>query len=274
MRANKSGAIVAAGLAVLAGALAFLAWREARAARAALAAGTAEHAGLQGRLDVALHELQLARQRVADAEKDNGELLRAVEAARVAGASRARVVEVADGERPLSPAEEQRRLAFEREYQQGLAKKRAGEVRARAELAEEVSRLDPVAGFNRRIAEVERLLAAAEFQAGLRLLNQAMNARPAEAPITDRIRQLQASLLAENYPVSVSLRIPEETWVMIPGYRALGKVSGQLGFSMPPGNYEIVARRDGFLETRIPLEVRNGTQPIVVRVDTDEPVRR
>ena len=115
-----------------------------------------------------------AEKRAAEADKDNESLLKAVDALKTQQAAPARA--------PASAAprtEEDERLAYERAYQQELARHRAQEAKGRANLDEAVSRLDDASAYHRLIAVARAHARDAEFQAAIRAFNQAMRLKPA-----------------------------------------------------------------------------------------------
>ena len=164
--------------------------------------------------------------------------------------------------------EDNERLASERAYQQALAKTRAQEAIARAKIDEEAHRLEPAQQFERLIQAAEEYLERAEFQSGIRVYNQAMTLKPADVPITDRIKKLQTELVAQNVSVPVRLISDGNTWVSIENARAPAKFTA-MTYPMKPGNYQIIGRRKGYRDVTIPLQLRAGVAlaPITVICD-------
>jgi hypothetical protein len=266
--------------AAAAAAVGFAIWRsfEARAATAALADARARREVLAGRIAAAETQAREARGRAAEAERDVGELLRAVAAVR--GASRARVATVVRESTPVtelppgaagaSGADDQVRLAQERKYQQELAKKRAEEAKARAAFDVALSTQDKAAKYRALIEAAERALAAAEFQFGIRLYNQAMMTKPADQAVTDQVRALQAALQAQNKPVEVVVQSDGVTWVTVRHARAPAQFATAT-IKLLPGNYEVVGRRPGYREVVVLIAVRCDLPPPAVRIGCTEP---
>ena len=140
--------------------------------------------------------------------------------------------------------EEQERLAHERAYSQELAKKRSEDARARAEIDVAARDLDATGKFNQLIEAAERYAANGEFQAGIRTYNDAMAARPAELPLPDRVRELQAQLQAQNSPVDLTLNSDSETFVSIRNARGPARFQ-TVTIKILPANYEIRGSRRG-----------------------------
>jgi hypothetical protein len=210
---------------------------------------------MQVELEKVKARLVQSESRTAEAEKDSGELLKAVEALRSEQTNRA-----------SRPAEEDELLTQERAYQQQLAKRRAEEAKARAKIDEAAAmESDASARYYLLIEAAEQLAANAEFQAAIRMYNQAMQAKPAGLTISDRVKQLQTTLAAQNKPVDVTFTSDGMTWVAIINYRQPDKLSTNV-VKMLPGDYTVVGRRKGFRDVEMLLRVRNGEPPPIVPV--------
>jgi len=130
---------------------------------------------------------------------------------------------------------------------------------------------DAATYYARLIETAEHLAADAEFQAAIRMYNQAMQAKPAGLPVSDRVKQLQAILAAQNTPVEVTLTSDGLTWVSIVNFRSPQKLSTTLVKTLP-GNYEVIGRRTGYQDVVIPLRVRNGIPAPAISVMCTVPI--
>lgn len=119
--------------------------------------------------------------------------------------------------------------------------------------------------FDKLIELAEQKRQAAEFQPAIRAFNEAMAIKPAHLPLTARVEQLRADLMAQSQPVSVTFRSDGETWVSISNFRMLGKLKEET-LKILPGDYEVVGRRKGYQDVLLLLQVRNGSTPPVVNV--------
>lgn len=207
---------------------------------------------------------------------------KAVVAVRFIGAITAATLSIAFAQRDRTSAEnvpitessvmatdEAARVAEERSYQQALAKRRAEEAKARAKIESEApAEKDAATRYHKLIEAADRYAAAADFQAGIRTFNLAMRMKPAEQPVTDRVRQLQAALQAQNTPVEIALVSDGLTRVSVTGpYGQRAPAPLQTAkVKVLPANYEVIGRRKGFRDVVIPLEVRNGVPAPVVSV--------
>ncbi|MBI4624166.1 MAG: hypothetical protein HY736_13245 [Verrucomicrobia bacterium] len=318
MNTARLAAGISGGCAAMAVAVAGYQIHEARTAAAELASANEKRDAFVARVPEIENMIRLAERRAAEAEKDSGELLKAVASVRaqqeaLASASRARgaapgtttvpgvdvqpgeaenqrlaqgrveyqqavvggragTVAVLSGPGGQRSEEEKERLAQERAYQQDMATKRAAEVKARAELDGAVSKLDAQARFNTLMAAAGRYAASAEFQIGIRTYNQAMAAKPADLPVPDWVRELQATLRAQNSPVDVTLNSDGDTWVSIRNCRGPSKFQTTT-MKILPGNYEVIGRRSGFRDALVMIYVRTGVPPPVVSVACTQPVQ-
>ncbi|MDQ5978962.1 MAG: hypothetical protein QG602_1936 [Verrucomicrobiota bacterium] len=119
--------------------------------------------------------------------------------------------------------------------------------------------------YNKLVDIAEAHAQRAEFQAGIRSFNEAMEIKPAYLAMTDRVSQLRNVLNLQSKPVDVTFQSDGNCWVSISNFRMLGKITSQT-VKMLPGNYEIVSRRKGYQEVLLMLQVRNGSTPPVVNV--------
>ena len=122
-----------------------------------------------------------------------------------------------------------------------------------------------MARYNQLIEMAEHLLANAEFQAGMKVYNRAMQAKPADVAVSDRVKQLQATLSSQNTPVDVTLASDGLTWVSIVSVHPPQKFTSAAVRTLP-GNYEVIGRRKGYQDVVIPIQVRNGGPAPVISV--------
>lgn len=284
MSTRKIIAGVAAGIAAAAFGVAVMQYNGKREAEDARAVAEKQRDALQAELANVSARLAQAERRAADAEKDSGDLLKAVEASREQQAARAARTAATSGARPTvlpgaapiltrTPEEEEERLAQQRIYQQALTKRRAEEAKARARIDQDAAtESNAAARFHRLIESAAHLAENAEFQAGIRMFNQAMEAKPADIPTSNQVKELQATLAAQNKPVEVAITSDGQTWVSIMNYRPPEKFSA-ISVKILPGNYLVTGRRKGFEDVVIPLQVRNGVAAPMVSVTCTTPVR-
>ncbi len=119
--------------------------------------------------------------------------------------------------------------------------------------------------YERYIADAEQFAAKAEFQAGIRVFNQAMSVKPAYLVNNDKVQQLHEMLMAQNKPVEVTFKSDGKTWFSIENYRLPSQFETNT-IKMLPGDYAVIGRRKGYQDVHILLQVRNGTplQPVTV----------
>ncbi|HUR58360.1 MAG TPA: sigma-70 family RNA polymerase sigma factor [Opitutaceae bacterium] len=257
----KFAAGLAVGAAVVAGGTAVVQYQRARDADLARVSLEKEGHALRAEADTFAARLAQAERRTAEVEKDNGELLKAIEAQRVQAARTAAAVPVA----PSRPNDEAERLDRERMYQQQLARSRVTEAQLRAGVQSRAAEVGGADGFALLFAAAESCATNGDFSEARRFYNLAMAAKPADLPVPERARELQAALAAQNLPVPVSLLSDGETWVMISGVFVPRRFVSNIA-NIPPGNYQVVGRRTGYRDVEVALRVRNGEPPPVVSV--------
>jgi hypothetical protein len=279
MSNQKIVSTLGAGITAVALGVAVFQYSQKREAEGALAAAQKQLHVLQSELANVSARLTQAERRATDAERDSGDLLKAAEATRVQQAARAARTAANSGARlpgppaVMRPPEDEERLAQERSYQQALTKRRAEEAIARAKIDQDVAtQSDASARFHRLIESAAHLATNAEFQAGIRMFNQAMEVKPADLPLSDEIKELQATLAAQNKPVEVEITSDGQTWVSIVNYRPPEKIS-TVSVKILPGNYLVTGRRAGYEDVVIPLQVRNGAPAPTLSVTCTTPVR-
>jgi tetratricopeptide (TPR) repeat protein len=119
--------------------------------------------------------------------------------------------------------------------------------------------------YEKLVEHAEQLANKAEFQAAIRVFNNAMAVKPSYLVNSDRVQQLHQLLMSQNQPVEVTFRSDGETWVSINNYRAPSKFK-VASMRFLPGDYEVVGRRRGYRDVNMLLQVRNGMPPPVVTV--------
>jgi tetratricopeptide (TPR) repeat protein len=119
--------------------------------------------------------------------------------------------------------------------------------------------------YEKYIENAEQLANKNEFQAAIRMFNNAMAVKPAYLVNSDRVQQLHAMLMSQNQPVEVTFRGDGKTWVQISNFRMLGQIES-MSVKILPGDYEVIGRRKGYRDVQMMLQVRNGTPPPVVTV--------
>lgn len=119
--------------------------------------------------------------------------------------------------------------------------------------------------YEKLIEQAEQLANKAEFQAAIRVFNNAMAVKPSYLVNSDRVQQLHNLLMSQNQPVEVTFRSDGETWVSITNFRTPSKFRVAT-MRILPGDYEVIGRRRGYRDVQMLLQVRNGTPPPVVTV--------
>ena len=260
--ASKAVAGLSVVVAMVAGGMAVSEHRRAAEARAIIASAEPQQRAWRAEITKLTARAEQAEWRTAEAEKDNGALLKAVEAAR-AGAAAAKAGPVSTSAARL-PEEEGR------VFQQRLARRRADEAKARAQVDGDAAAAsdDPAKRFFNLMAVAEKYLADDDFPAGIRIYNQAMQRKPADLVVPEPIKELQAKLVAQNTPVDVTLISDGLTTVSLEGSYGVRPPSPlQTGtVRVMPANYEIIGRRAGYQDVVVPVQVRNGVPAPVVTV--------
>lgn len=244
----------------------------ARAAQRELEAARRAQVEWPARLAELEKKARAAERHAGEAERDTAELLKAVDSVRAP-----RVADVAakpppertrgtiEPPGPPIPEEEKQRLAQERAYQQELAKRRAAEAKARAIVDLTLREKTPEDRFALLLNAAKTHADQAEFQAALRRLNEALDARPADLPLPAEVRELQQKLAAQSTPVDMALLSDGVTFVSIAGHRPPARFVSQT-VKLLPGNYEVVGRRPGFREVRTLIVVRSDVPAPVATV--------
>ena len=274
---SKIVAALTGAVAIAAGGVAIVQQQRARDAEAALVAINRQHASASARLAEIVRRAESAEQRAAEAERDNEALLKAVAAFKATQSTPAPRAADPAVRAPLGgvvgmagPVGDDEALAYQRAYQQELARRRAQEAQARATAADTASRLDDVSAYHRWINLARHLFQDAEFQEAIRAYNQAMAVKPAALEVTPEIRQLQAELQAQNTPVEVTIVSDGLTWVTVVNFRAPEKITAR-SVPLSPGNYRVKGQRKGYRDVVFDLVVRSGQPVAPLRVVCTEP---
>jgi RNA polymerase sigma factor (sigma-70 family) len=287
MSGSKIVAGFTAGVTAVALSIAVVEYRAKHDAAAALASAERQRQTIQAELAQMNARLAQAERRAADAERDSGDLLKAVESLRagqaaqaaraatatgaVAGSGSSGIVGMVQDARDASP-EEKERAAYERSYQQALARRRAMEAKTWAQIDQEAATTpDALALYNRLIEMAEHMAATGEFQSGVKMYNRALQAKPADLAVSDRVQQLQATLAGQNTPVELTLASDGLTWVSIVNVHSPRKFTTTSVRTLP-GNYEVIGQRFGYQNVVIPLQVRNGIPAPLISVACNVPV--
>lgn len=112
--------------------------------------------------------------------------------------------------------------------------------------------------YERYIQDAEQFASKAEFQAAIRIFNQAMSVKPAYLVNSDKVQQMHAMLMTQNKPVEITFKSDGKTWFSITNYRLPSQFETNT-IKMLPGDYEIIGRRKGYQDVHMLLQVRNGT---------------
>ncbi len=119
--------------------------------------------------------------------------------------------------------------------------------------------------YERYVKDAEQFAAKAEFQAAIRIFNQAMSVKPAYLVNSEKVQQLHEMLMTQNKPVEVTFKSDGKTWFSIENYRLPSQFETS-SIKMLPGDYAIIGRRKGYQDVHILLQVRNGVPPPSVTV--------
>jgi tetratricopeptide (TPR) repeat protein len=119
--------------------------------------------------------------------------------------------------------------------------------------------------YERYTRDAEQLASKAEFQAAIRIFNQAMSFKPAYLVNSEKVQQLHEMLMAQNKPVEVAFKSDGKTWFSITNYRLPSQFESST-IKMLPGDYEVIGRRKGYQDVHMLLQVRNGVPPPTVTV--------
>jgi hypothetical protein len=91
-------------------------------------------------------------------------------------------------------------------------------------------------------------------------MNQAIDAKPKDMPLSERARALQARVKAQSTPVDVTLKSDGETHVSIT-HLFLPQQLYTARMKLMPGDYEVRGQRRDRTDVLIKLRVRNGEAP-------------
>lgn len=127
--------------------------------------------------------------------------------------------------------------------------------------------------YHKLIEQAEQLANKAEFQAAIRVFNNAMAVKPSYLVNSDQVQQLHNLLMSQNQPVEVTFKSDGETWVSITNFRTPSKFKVAT-MKILPGDYEVLGRRRGYRDVMMVLQVRNGAPPPVVTVACEVSARQ
>jgi len=119
--------------------------------------------------------------------------------------------------------------------------------------------------YDRYIQDAEQFASKAEFQAAIKIFNQAMAIKPAYLVTSDKVQQMHTMLMTQNKPVDVNFKSDGKTWFSITNYRLPSQFETST-IKMLPGDYEVIGRRKGYQDVHMLLQVRNGVPPPTVTV--------
>jgi len=143
----------------------------------------------------------------------------------------------------------------------------AGVVRS----GEMIRALDAYAKY---VDRAEELASQGEFQLAISVWNDAVASKPNYLSFDDRTTKLQAYLIEQNKPVTVTFVSDGDTTVTVIGVASFGSSKFKnRTFDIYPGNYEVVGNRRNYRDVHIQLQVRQGTNPPVVNVVCSVPAR-
>jgi hypothetical protein len=119
--------------------------------------------------------------------------------------------------------------------------------------------------YEKRIDAAEVLANKNEFQNARAQFNEAMAVKPDYLVTSERVQQLRSLIMAQSQPVDVTFKSDGRTYVQITNFKMLSQFDTMV-VKIFPGDYEIVGRRKGYVDTRMMLQVRNGVSPPTVTV--------
>jgi RNA polymerase sigma factor (sigma-70 family) len=271
MSATKITWGAASLVAVLATTFLFIERNRAAEAEGRVASVSAERAALRAQLVSAQTRLRKAESRAAEAEKDTGKLLEALENAR---AKQSTAQGPPADAVPYSREAGAEAEAMLEEHRLNYRKFNANDAKQKAQMAEQVRSLDPASAFNLKMTAVQAYVDAGKFKVARSRFNEAMAERPADLPLTDHAKQLQATIEEQSVPVELKISSDGQTilaFIDEPDMRVLAPLKSQ-SLKLQPGNYEIIGRRKGFQDVSFTLQVRNGLPPPAISVSCTIPV--
>jgi hypothetical protein len=240
----------------------------AQHAEATLAIVSEERTMLRGQLARLEDQMRSAEFRSMEAEKDNGELLNAIDASRERGAKAISPVAAS------ALSEQERNLIGSRLKQEANAM-HAERMKQSARLNEELSSLKPTAKFLRLIGESEAEIARGEFNGARVWFDRAMDLKPDDQPITDRIMALRHVIEQQSGRMEIPWVSDGRTDLRVfsPGRSVILVFNPTLGgtLKLPPGDYMAIGRRAGFQDVTTTLRVRNGEPPPTLNLACSTP---
>ena len=115
----------------------------------------------------------------------------------------------------------------------------------------------------------ERLTAAAVRLAAERALARGEATAPQGARLSGQLQQLRARLAVLNVPAHVQIMSDNSTQISLPAVGELG-IFMQHELELPPGQYTVIGRREGFRDVRRELNITPGQQRVALTVQCTE----
>jgi len=114
-----------------------------------------------------------------------------------------------------------------------------------------------------------RLTAPAVRQAAEHALARGEAASPRGTRLTEQLQQLRAQLPLLDAPARVQILSDNSTLVSVPAVGELG-IFTQRELDLPPGQYTVIGRREGFRDVRRELNIAPGQQRVALTVQCTE----
>jgi hypothetical protein len=115
----------------------------------------------------------------------------------------------------------------------------------------------------------ERLTASAVRLAAERALARGEATSPQGARLTAQLQQLRARMALLDTPAHVQILSDNSTQVSVPAVGELG-IFMQRELDLPPGQYTVIGRREGFRDVRRELNISPGQQRVALTVECTE----
>jgi hypothetical protein len=115
----------------------------------------------------------------------------------------------------------------------------------------------------------ERLTASAVRLAAERALARGEATNPQGARLAGQLQQLRARMALLDAPAHVQILSDNSTQVSVPAVGELG-IFMQRELDLPPGQYTVIGRREGFRDVRRELNISPGQQRVALTVQCTE----
>lgn len=115
----------------------------------------------------------------------------------------------------------------------------------------------------------ERLTASAVRLAAQQALARGEATNPQGARLAGQLRQLRARMASLDAPARVQILSDNSTQVSVPAVGELG-IFTQRELDLPPGQYTVIGRREGFRDVRRELNIAPGQQRVALTVQCTE----